>query len=70
MIALATVSAPHGSPAGRAGWWSNWLAVADDAEVQEMFIAYLSHSASVWDESPDKDAEFAQTEPSNYIINN
>lgn len=53
------------------GWWSQRrLAVADDAEVQEMHMAYLSHSVCVWDEAPDKDAEFVQTELSNCIINN
>lgn len=35
-----------------------------------MHMAYLGHSVCVWDEAPDKDEEFVQTEPSNCTINN
>lgn len=53
------------------GWWSQRrLTIADDAEVQEMHMAYLGHSVCVWDEALDKDAEFVQTKLSNWIINN
>lgn len=70
MMALVTISAPMDPLQVEFGWWSQRLAVADDAEVQEMHMAYLGHSVCVWDEAPDKDAEFLQAEPSNCIINN
>lgn len=43
------------------GWWSQRrLTIADDAEAQEMHMAYLGHSVCVRDEALDKDAEFVQ----------